>query len=633
VINSFQFSRLAAALPLSCFLTILAPTDCGTAFAVAADVPKQLDKLLAKESRGEYVDRRASLNRSLSDSAPEAVKWHAGEIQIGGDWIPISRISEAASSEETSGYLALRRKAPLNLLAHRKLAKYCESNKLPKQARAHWSAVLADSPKDPEARLALGHELVRGTWFTPDEIEQADRNAKKLERDWQRWMPKVRKVVAELTAENISNQKRGLANLEKIDDPAAVSSLSMAALQLPESHAVPFVKAIAKHRDQNSCLALVRIALTFPTDARGDLAVKSIASYPFEFYVPELLGLIVTPIQTELITSVNSRGELLIQRAMFRETSDERQRLRMERLVRTTQLPQSEDRLTIRHSRALRSVAVLLGGVERRSPLSFYLKLGEQEYSDEVAAAGLAKDDENRLDSEIAIRNLLTTKQTAIVSSLLSRCTGEPQPNTPQQWWDWWQDYNYQYATKKPLRDYVYSTVDKPVAEASEYYVRYERHSCLSAGTQIATARGMRPIEEIQIGDLVPAQDVETGELALKPVLQTTVRPPVKLLKVSTEAGELKTTLGHRWFVSGKGWLMAVDLEPGMLLHDATGTTRIEHIEELSQKEKAYNLIVADFHTYFVGSSRVLSYDNAPPPISTRPVPGFGNLLAKSSSN
>ena len=32
--------------------------------------------------------------------------------------------------------------------------------------------------------------------------------------------------------------------------------------------------------------------------------------------------------------------------------------------------------------------------------------------------------------------------------------------------------------------------------------------------------------EEIRIGDRVLAQDVETGELAYKPVLQTTIRPP-----------------------------------------------------------------------------------------------------------
>jgi hypothetical protein len=45
--------------------------------------------------------------------------------------------------------------------------------------------------------------------------------------------------------------------------------------------------------------------------------------------------------------------------------------------------------------------------------------------------------------------------------------------------------------------------------------------ACFPAGTPVAVAGGYKNIEELQVGELVWAWHEETGELALKPVLQT----------------------------------------------------------------------------------------------------------------
>ena len=70
---------------------------------------------------------------------------------------------------------------------------------------------------------------------------------------------------------------------------------------------------------------------------------------------------------------------------------------------------------------------------------------------------------------------------------------------------------------------------------------------------------------------------------------------------------------------------MAKELEDGAMLHSVTGTTRIENVKPATDAE-TYNLVVADFNTYFVGESGILVHDNTPRRPTRAFVPG---LIAK----
>lgn len=100
-------------------------------------------------------------------------------------------------------------------------------------------------------------------------------------------------------------------------------------------------------------------------------------------------------------------------------------------------------------------------------------------------------------------------------------------------------------------------------------------------------------------------------------------------LRMLTEAGEIQATAGHRWFVAGKGWLMTKELQSDMLLHNASGTTRIDNILEDPLEQETFNLVVDELHTYFVGPERVLSYDNSELQPTLRAVPGYGQIVLK----
>jgi intein/homing endonuclease len=145
--------------------------------------------------------------------------------------------------------------------------------------------------------------------------------------------------------------------------------------------------------------------------------------------------------------------------------------------------------------------------------------------------------------------------------------------------------------------------------------------SCFAKGTPVWTKTGQRRIETLELGDLVLSQDVDTGELIYKPVIERTVRPPSEILKVSVRSDEIRTTRGHPLWVSGVGWRMAKELGDGAILHSVTGGVRVAAVEP-DGEEEAYNLVVADFNTYFVGDSGILVHDNTPRRPTRAVVPG-----------
>ena len=91
-------------------------------------------------------------------------------------------------------------------------------------------------------------------------------------------------------------------------------------------------------------------------------------------------------------------------------------------------------------------------------------------------------------------------------------------------------------------------------------------------------------------------------------MLRTTVGPPTKLLVLKTVRDDIHATGGHPFWVCGEGWKKARELRHGTLLHGLDGSTLLSTVE-LGNFERAYNLVVADFQTYFVGQGKLLCHD------------------------
>ena len=145
---------------------------------------------------------------------------------------------------------------------------------------------------------------------------------------------------------------------------------------------------------------------------------------------------------------------------------------------------------------------------------------------------------------------------------------------------------------------------------------------CFTGETLVATADGLVAIETIEVGDYVLAEDTITGEKEYKRVLKVHVSQTTKLVHVtisdedSSETDEtINTTDNHPFYVEGKGWVAAIELEEGDILRTSDGdikTVKDVAIEYLDEPELIYNLEVEGYHTYFVSDENVLVHNDCP---------------------
>lgn len=90
--------------------------------------------------------------------------------------------------------------------------------------------------------------------------------------------------------------------------------------------------------------------------------------------------------------------------------------------------------------------------------------------------------------------------------------------------------------------------------------------NCFVAGTLVATEIGYVTIENIKAGDLVWATDPDTGETALKPVVQTFRNETEEWIHVTVNGEEITCTPNHPFYSPVKGWTSAIDLRVGDIL-------------------------------------------------------------------
>ena len=127
----------------------------------------------------------------------------------------------------------------------------------------------------------------------------------------------------------------------------------------------------------------------------------------------------------------------------------------------------------------------------------------------------------------------------------------------------------------KALQEKVLAELTAPVDKARRWF---EPGACFAKGTLVHTKEGLKPIEEIQVGDWVLSKPENGGEQAYKRVLKTFAHPPERIVRVEyvlpgQDVQELNrkaqpiqlryvnTTLNHPFWTREEGWTSASSMQ------------------------------------------------------------------------
>ena len=607
-----------------------------------------LRELLIAESQGTAVDRATALANLKSsgnqqeqsqdkESSADAVHWHSGELLHNGGWISASELDADSPASMVAKYYKMRGDNTLDGERHRTLARWCKSHGLESQARAHWFGVLESDGSDLEARQTLGFVLVGNRWFSPEEMSAIAARSKTAIESLRQWMPKVREWVTAIEGNDGKKRLKAIQQLRGLKDPKAVVALSAAIGQVSSDAAIHFIQTIGRFQTREACASLAGISIADPSSETGVAAIEALRGYPLGFYVPDMLDLMCTEYKLKDQIVMRGNGEMVLQLVQIREM---RNRFEVGQLDKLLMIDRSGQGPVQRQNRTN------IGLVE-----SELLITTSGAVSNNVARS-IVEEESRRMNAEA--RAAIDQSNESIrtfqrhVATVLRAVTAQKLSDDPKSWWNWWERYEESYATGPKYREIDYAEDrSETVYEAEEVYaVSYNvgeyynremsdlpmvpasmlpqgRLECLVAGTQVQTESGLKSVESIRVGDQVVSQDITSGELCLRPVLRTTVRPPAATREMFFDNGEtIRSTLGHPWWVIGNGWVKTKDLKSGMSLRTSTGFAVIEQLKDAEASE-TFNLVVDKDHTYFVGQSRVLSFDASDPIPTFQRAPGL----------
>jgi hypothetical protein len=541
----------------------LAPDDAATKAAGLVRQALEAEASGDRDARGEYLRQALA-----ADPDYPPAHWQLGEVRHGSEWVTVDELSrDPVRQRRFDAYHRLAAKNTNTWLDEHALANFCDRNGMHEQEQVHLANMLRLIPNSPDVRQKLGLMRYNGEYMTPAQFAAVQAEEHLRDVTVNTWVPRLVALRKDITGGQNEAREKALGDLRAIRDPEAIPALEAATKLSPAAVGKAVVASLSEMRGQSATDSLVRHAVLAQDAELRQAAVDEIRSRSVYATVPTLLKFLQLPVDIRLETFFLDDGRAGHRLALFQE-----------------------------------------GETEKQS----YASLGAEDVSVDVTNHGstvnVRSDGDKTLSRDQGLAQAVqqyNVRQSIVnerATAALRTTTGENLPADPKLWWQWWANYNE-----------LYSQGEKPVSYMTSFArpqpVRVSYHSCFVPGTTVWTAGGPLAIEKIHLGELVLAQNVDSGELAYKPVVATTVGPQVRPLVEIVAGGEMiRCTYGHLFWVSGTGWQMAKELKAGQWLHTAHGPILIDSVEKKGEAV-CHNLIVADFNTFFVTDKAFLVHD------------------------
>lgn len=573
-------SRICLAV-LAFFLSVSTTATLDDKKESRAKAERLVYQALEAEINGDAALRLELLNKAVqTDPTYDPARWQLGQVKLNGQWVEFDKIqTHALSDERLNEHAQMKNRLSGSLKGEVKLAQWCTKNGLEFYAKSHWLNVLRFESEHKRALRELNLRWYQGELLGRDEVAELKEAQREAKADFRRWEEKLVQWRSDILGDDSKRRIEGFRKLRSLSDPSSIE-----ALEKIISHECPgltneVLVIIGRMSDLRATDSLVRHAVLCESPQVRLAACKLLKARRLHNYIPTLLG--------GMSTEIELKGEM-----------------------GSPDLVPGYAGVLFRYEIAFEGwqqevieLNEIYRGVNHSSKDPTH-NLGSYQTNAKIAAYELQKQVKKSNES---IRRL-----NGRIAEVLRYVSDETFDAEPQLWWDWWNDHN-EYT------EYEKERIFNQNRAASFMSVPC---SCFRAGTPVWTRTGLRPIETIQVGDGVLSQDPKTGELSFRPVLQTTVRPPSPTVIVDVNGETIQSTLGHPMWVVGEGWKMAKYLEPSEQIHGLSGACPIRSLKPAGDK-KAFNLVVGEFNTYFVGKSGLLVHDNLPRKRILAKIPGM----------
>lgn len=648
--------RFARSLGVGSMLIVIAAYLSTTTTVISAEGPG----MPSNSGAGELRETALATVQGGGQAGGKAdlLNWYSGKLLYGDNWLTPSEVkSMAGKDQRLSDYRKLRAAMQDTGREHQRLARWCEREKLGELAKVHWLHVLRFDSNHKKALDAL--DLVWHRGILMDRDEQA-RFAiqEEIERDRaEDFRPQVIKLRRQLDGNDLKQRREAAGALRNLNDPAAAAVMAKELAEPGENdqqtrrrHAA-LVDVMAQVDDPRSSYELVQLALNSPWESIRYAATTALKERPMEEYVPEILSRMELPVTGSV--QLSEKGNHLVSNYTFQqETADgttykqsykTSQRIALQKYRRATNYfrqktadervePGYTKRVYIPPCGTMPGRYVDRYVPERTIPAQYdyyrYTTTGDELPSYDRArqvAKGHAGVAAIRIGNQVDQANARIKDNNQRLTGLLHEVTGQTLKAYPRSWWNWWRDHLE--AHSELALGGGQHRLEQAILE--------QQPRALARGVAVWTLQGQRPVEELRIGDFVLSQDVRTGELAYKPILAMNAYPDMEMQRVhlrsrraadDSTAQEIVSGEGQIFFRAGQGWRRMSDLTSNAELHGLLAAATFESSEETYALD-AYDVVVADFHTLFIGSQGLLTHDGTPVGATAQALPGFPRAL------
>jgi hypothetical protein len=584
-----------------------------------------INEAVRARSGGEPAVAYALLHKVVRIAPDNSMaRWQLGQVKVANEWLSVEEAQRRAEADPAQAKYQERKEtlgeSPKAQLA---LARWCHGNKLEDEAQVHWASVLSNEPSNKEALRAVHMRWHGGELKTADQIREDRKESGETKQATRQWASRVASWTRALADKNDRAHPEVIEQIRAVDDLAAIPAFEDVTLKGPQAAneknltvrrlSSAFIGALGKMHDNGATKSLLRHAVMSSfVDVRAE-AIGVLRYRPLQDFVPTLLDNFDAPMKSAYRVVNDPDGSVHYLHSIYREGPFQDWSYRSERSIYRPGSPVGLTAGLMANVARAESALPGLSEVSNSSPARGVSR---------AAAARSAKDYEKEIvesERQVAEANEKTVALNERIVSVLTGTTEKSFGSEPRQWWDWWSDYtDYYRGGSRPVNSTVDSSNDyviPPVQTGSAV-------ECFVSGTPVWTKTGQRPIEKLQAGDLVLSQNVNSGEIRYKPVLARTLRPAGPIVEVSTSDQKFLATRGHPLWVAGVGWRMTKELGNAAVLQSLAGTGRVKGVQSAPDAE-TYNLVVADFNTYFIGSSGILAHDNTPRQPTQAVVPGI----------